>query len=93
MGFWKSQRGLNGDQWADAFGDCMKELARIPAGEDHEITMQEFADLVEFCSRGHLVVDLRYESDGSRPLSRLHDVGIETYPNRGQIQRLETCEV
>lgn len=85
MGFWKSERGINGDSWADELGRCMKALETMTAGE-HEITMQEFADLVEFKSRGHLVVDVRNpEEDGGRPLSRLHDGGIETYANRGQI--------
>ena len=96
MGFWRSERGINGDSWADEMGRCMKALSKdvVPRneGEDsnpikaHEITMEEFADLVEFCSRGHLIVDVRYpEKDGGRPLSELHYWGIETYPNRGQI--------
>jgi len=96
MGYWKSERGINGDGWADEMGRCMKALSKdmFPRskGEDdnpieaHEITMEEFADLVEFCSRGHLVVEVRYpDKDGGRPLSELHNWGVETYPNRGQI--------
>ena len=96
MGFWKSARGINGDSWADEMGRCMKALSKdiIPRkrGRDnnpieaHEIIMQEFADLVEFCSRGHIVADIRFpEKDGNRPLSELHNDGVETYPNRGQI--------
>ena len=92
MGFWKSERGINGDGWADEMDRCMKALAKmmVPSKDEvvkgHEITMEEFADLVEFCSRGHLVADVRYpEKDGGRPLSELHNWGIDTYPNRGQI--------
>ncbi len=97
MGFWKSERGINGDSWADTLDNCMESLSKIivPAKnedeenpeEAHEITMQELADLVEFCSRGHLVVEVRYpDEDGGRPLSELHNWGIETYPNRGRIR-------
>ena len=92
MGFWKSERGINGDGWADEMGRCMKRLEKEKAptgsktGKEHEITMQEFADLVEFCSRGHLVVEVRYpNADGGRPLSQLHSNAVQTYPNRGQI--------
>ena len=96
MGFWKTERGIGGDSWADEIGRCMKALSKdcLPRKtneegnpeEAHEITMQEFADLVEFCSRGHLIVDVRFpEKNGNRPLSELHCWGIETYPNRGQI--------
>jgi len=103
MGFWKSGRGINGDSWADEMDRCMKALATMTVVDSkfygpghHEITMQEFADLVEFCTCGHLVVEVRYpEKDGDRPLSQLHDViqldtdgkavEVDTYPNRGQI--------
>ena len=95
MGFWKSERGINGDGWADEMCRCMKALSAysVPQTqesgkpvESHEITMREFADLVEFCTRGHLVCDVRYDDkDGGRPLSGLHCWGVETYPNRGQI--------
>lgn len=92
MGFWKSERGINGDSWADEMGRCMKALEKMPepSGDelikDHEITMQEFADLVEFCTRGHLVCGLRHKKDGARPLSQLFGAyGVETYANRGQI--------
>lgn len=102
MGFWKSERGINGDGWADEMGRCMKQLEKevVPAGskiygdEEHEITLQEFADLVEFCSRGHIIADIRYpnEADGERPLSQLFgDKKVETYPNRGQIHCPELC--
>lgn len=95
MGFWKSERGINGDSWADELDRCMKALSRdIVSGSsktygensNHEITMQEFADLVEFCSRGHLIVDVRYPADdGERSLSELHSNDVQTYSNRGQI--------
>jgi len=104
MGFWKSERGICGDSWADEMDRCMDALSKMAVKDSktygegvHEITMQNFADLVEFCSRGHLVVDVRYpEKDGDRPLSQLHgavialdssgkDIEVETYPNRGQI--------
>ena len=92
MGFWKTGRGIGGDSWADEMRRCMKNLQKIVAknsktygGKDHEINMAEFADLVEFCSRGHIVASLTLE-DGKRPLSQLHsDKSVKTYPNRGQI--------
>lgn len=72
MGFWTSKRGVCGDGWADEMGNCMKALEKEKHGE-HEITMAEFADLVEFCSLGQLVVEVRNpEQDGDRPLSQLH---------------------
>ncbi len=111
MGFWKSERGINGDSWADEMGRCREALSGMRAemmrsdgevyhfdgNEGHEITMQEFADLVEFSTRGHLIVEVRHEQDAERPLSQLHDKGVETYPNRGQIHctddsRKEPCE-
>lgn len=101
MGFWKSERGINGDSWADEMDGCMEvlgkmkvqyietELANVGIDDEqgeHEITMAEFADLIEFCSRGHLSVEVRYpEADGERPLSQLHSNAVQTYPNRGQI--------
>ncbi len=102
MGLWKSERGINGDSWADEMGRCMKALAddvvwnskTYTEENPHEIRMQEFADLIEFCSRGHLVVDVRYpEVDGNRSLSALHSDGVETFPNRGQIHCPEECLV
>jgi len=103
MGYWKTERGIGGDGWADTMDNCMKALQKDTLTgesktyghlEDYEITMREFADLVEFCSRGHLVVEVRYpETDGQRPLSNLHDKGVETYSNRGQIHCPELCEV
>ena len=98
MGWWKTERGTGGDSWADEMDGLMKRLVAIhpyltktsPQGascEDsgHVITMAEFADLVEFCSRGHLVVTVRHPEDADRPLSQLHDSGVETYANDGQI--------
>ena len=103
MGFWKSGRGINGDSWADEMGRCMDRLgndvvwnSKTHAEENpHIITMQEFADLVEFCSRGHLVVEVRNpDKDSKRPLSQLFgDPEVETYPNRGQIHCPELCKV
>ena len=70
-----------------------RDLAKIKKGEG-EITMQEFADLVEFCSRGHIIADVRFpDKDAERPLSKLHDKGVETYSNRGQIHCPELCNV
>ena len=94
MGFWKTERGIGGDSWADEMGRCMKALEKMTVrgsktygDEEHEITMAEFANLVEFCSRGHLIAEVRYpEADGGRPLSQLHgDPKVQTYSNRGQI--------
>ncbi len=99
MGWWKTERGVGGDEWADRFSDFRDILQEIKHGE-HEITLYDLADLVEFCSRGHLRVDLLFSQedaahtlvDGNRPLSQLHDEGVETYPNRGQIHCTE-CAV
>lgn len=96
MGFWKSARGINGDSWADAMGDLMKKLSTdiiensttYPEG-NHEITMVEFADLIEFCSRGHIRAEIDIGWNADRPLSQLHDKDVETYPNRGQIHCAE----
>jgi len=90
MGWWKTERGLGGDAWADEFGRMMKNLSAIRHDDDraadepvasHEITV---ADLVEFCSRGHIKADVD-DRNGGRPLSELGAYGVETYPNRGQI--------
>lgn len=96
MGFWKSERGINGDSWADEMGRCMKRLEKETYGkEKREITLQEFADLVEFCSRGHIIADIRHpDKDANRPLSQLFgDPDVKTYSNRGQIHCLELCNV
>ena len=60
MGFWKSERGINGDSWADTMDNCLKELqgdkvidSKTYPNQSHEMNLGEFADLVEFCSRGH----------------------------------------
>lgn len=100
MGFWKTARGIGGDSWADEMGRCMKKLAQDkPAntktyGEGkHEITMAEFADLVEFCSRGHIIARVRHNEDSNRPLSELHAKEVDTYSNDGQIHCPPICEV
>ena len=103
MGYWKTERGIGGDSWADKMDDCMKALQKdMITGEskthghleNYEITMREFADLVEFCSRGHIIAKVRhYAKDGGRPLSELHSWGVETYSNSGQIHCPELCEV
>lgn len=59
---------------------------------EHEITLGEFADLIEFCSNGHLVVEVRNLADDDRSLSKLHGSGVETYPNRGQIHCAELTD-
>lgn len=93
MGWWKTERGIGGDEWADRFAEFRDSLQAIKRGE-REITMQEFADLIEFCTRGHIVADVRFpETDGERPLSQLHDKGVETYTNRGQIHCADECAV
>jgi len=90
MGFWKSERGINGDGWADEMGRCMKrlEMEKVPSGsktygdEEHEITLAEFADLIEFCSRGHIKAEV---IGGDMSLSQLFkNREVETYSNRGQ---------
>jgi len=100
MGWWRTARGIGGDEWADEMGRCNHALQKITVvdsklygAEEHEITMQEFADLVEFCSRGHIVADVRFpERDGARPLSQLHgNAEVETYSNRGQIHCADVC--
>ena len=95
MGWWKTERGFGGDSWADEMGRCTKALSeqRMPKKENNggveesgEITIQAFADLVEFCSRGHLEVNVKFpDKDGGRPLSELGNWGVETYPNKGQM--------
>ena len=102
MGFWKTGRGIGGDSWADAMGRCMKEIVGNRATfrqdasggesygpEGHEITLAEFADLVEFCSLGHLTVEVTSDFGADRPLSELHTDGVKTIPNRGQMHRPE----
>lgn len=99
MGFWKSERGINGDSWADEMGRCMKALEKMTAtnsktyGEgEHKITLNEFADLIEFCSRGHLVCEVFHLADGKLPLSKLSGKEQETFPNRGQIHCINLQE-
>ncbi len=94
MGFWKSERGINGDSWADMMDNCLKVLqddtvegSKVYPDEVHEITLGELADVVEFCTRGHLVVNMHDKADASMAVSRLHgDDSTETYLNGGQIQ-------
>lgn len=92
MGFWKTERGIGGDSWADEMDRCMDRLQKMGVKSsktygngEHEINMQEFADLVEFCSRGHITTEVHSSEDGQRPLSQLHDKGIKAYSNRGQM--------
>jgi len=100
MGWWRTVRGLGGDDWADEMDGAMHRLAAIGVGNtklygraEHQITMAEFADLVEFCSRGHLVVTVRHPEDADRPLSKLSARGVETYANGGQIHCSEPDEL
>lgn len=99
MGYWRTEHGLGGDSWADKMRDLMKLLSKDKVSNTklygealHEITMAEFADLVEFCSRGHILTSIRAGEEGGRPLSALHDDGVETYENHGQIHCSESCE-
>jgi len=87
MGFWKTERGICGHSWVDMMDNCMETLQRLKikvGDKEHEITMEEFADLIEFISRGHIIAEIRHPQDGSRPLSKLFDDGVKTYKNRGQ---------
>ena len=100
MGFGKTERGIGGDSWADEFDRMMGNLSqdgvwgsKLYGADTHTITMAELADLVEFCTRGHLVVEIRHPEDAARPLSELHAKGVATYPNRGQIHRPEVCVI
>ena len=94
MGWWKTERGLGGDQWADTFGGMMKEL-QGQKRDGHEINLGELADLVEFCSCGQLKAEVVDPSAAERPISDLHGKDrIETLPNRGQIHcQDETCDL
>lgn len=94
MGFWKSGRGINGDSWADKMGNCMKALqvdtvegSQTYPDEVHEITLAEFADVLEFCTRGHLAVHIDGRANAAMPLSELHsNPDTKTFSNRGQIK-------
>ena len=91
MGFWKTERGIGGDSWADEMGRCMTALARMKAVvidsiEERKITVAEFADLIEFCSRGCIIAEVRDSLDSEKALSQLCKKGSKTYSNRGQIQ-------
>ena len=87
MGFWRTEHGIGGDAWADEFDGMMDRLEQLGVERHggHQITMAELGDLVEFCSRGHLDVQVRHPEDAERPLAKLHQNGVETYPNNGQI--------
>lgn len=91
MGFWKTEKGINGDSWADKLEDCMDALSankiahtKTYGNIEHEITLAEFADLIMFCSMGHLIVDLRNIDEETWSLSKLHDIDVITYSNPGQ---------
>ena len=102
MGFWRTQRGRGGDSWADALDDCLDNLVAIKAkhyeetsgvvldsddGTGEEITIADFADLIEFCTRGHIIAEVRRPDKYSqRPLSQVHNREVVTFPNRGQMQ-------
>ena len=89
MGVWRTERGLGGDAWADIMDRALHELEaeRLAGGkhEGHDITVQEFADVVEFCSRGHLTVEVSDGADGALPLLALHNAEVTTIGNRGQM--------
>ena len=87
MGVWKTERGLGSDSWADTLDGTWDSLIKDDLGRGHQITMQEVADLVEFCTRGHLKVEVVGHDD--LPLASLHNKEVETIGNRGQIH----CEV
>lgn len=98
MGFWRTEHGIGGDSWADKLDNCMHSLSKDKVEnsktyglEEHEITMAEFADLIEFCSRGHIITSIRHPEDADRPLSKLHDNEVETYSNDGQIHCNTDC--
>jgi len=83
MGFWRTKRGMIGDRWADALDDCIEQLGRLTTkhyenigtvvmgsgdGTCHEITLGEFADLVEFCCRGRVIVRLKDNKESNLPI-------------------------
>ena len=87
MGFWRTKRGRNGDSWADALDDCILKLGTLKAksykeiggvvldsddGTGEEITLGEFADLVEFCTLGRVIVRLKDNKESNLLLSQLH---------------------
>lgn len=77
MGIWKTERGNGSDEWADQMDGLMSQLKGI--------TLAEFADLVEFTTRGLLVVEVRPGVLPKMALAALHSDGQETFPNRGQV--------
>jgi len=87
MGFWRTKRGRIGDSWADALDDCIKKLGKLKAkpykdiggvvldSDDktgYEITLGEFADLIEFCTLGRVTVRLKDNKESNLLLSQLH---------------------
>ena len=102
MGFWKTERGIGGDSWADELNNCMDALSKLKAkhyeaiggvsldsddGSGHEITIAELADLIEFCTRGHIIAEVKSPQKYAKlPLSQIHHRKVVTFPNRGQIQ-------
>ena len=85
MGVWKTDRGLGSDSWADTLDNTWDTLIADDLGRGHQITMQEVADLVEFCTRGHLKVEVVDRNSDDLPLASLHGKQVETIENRGQI--------
>lgn len=78
MGFWKTEQGICGDSWADEFDRMMDKLVIEAANPDdgpYVATLQDLADLVEFCTLGQLIVKVRHPEDARRPLSELHSSG------------------
>ena len=99
MGFWRSARGINGDQWADEMDRVIDRLAamtvadsKLYGSESHEITLGELADLIEFCTRGQIVASVRDPALEELPLSGLRGNSVETISNRGQIHCSDTCD-
>lgn len=84
MGWWSTERGIGGDGWADIFDNMLARLGEARFRE-RKMTMAELADLVEFCTRGQLVVEVRDAAIATQAISFLHEKGSETIPNRGQI--------
>lgn len=87
MGFWRTKRGRIGDSWADAMDDCMKKLETLKAkpyediggvvldsddGSGYEITLGEFADLVEACTSRRVSVRLKDNKESNLPISQIY---------------------
>lgn len=70
MGYWKSKRGIIGDDYADIMDDCMKKLAKVKF-VDKEITLGEFADLIEFCTKGIVKTKINDATKTNSPISKI----------------------